>query len=332
MVKEKMIVSPGASEKKALSKEESSVLPLIPRFHRALSDFRDFTQMVRVVLDTLKDSLSASLVAFYIDKGPFPDQIYFAYGPAQPASARKQMQLYQKAKDILRPHGDREEGTPHFAPSESDKEIYLPWSDEELSGVLIINREQGAPLSKDEQHTAAILASYAFDLMKVSAAFARVDQRVMQDFLTGLSNRRYLDEVLDKETQRASRFGSSFSLVVIDLDGFKGFNDTFGHLEGDQLLKKFGQILTHTLRRVDIPTRYGGDEFAIILPETSSEQVEVLMKRVRERLSEVGQAYRGAAIGLSYGRSHCPSEGIEPKVLIHMADERLYKAKAKKGL
>ncbi len=106
------------------------------------------------------------------------------------------------------------------------------------------------------------------------------------DGLTGLYNRRYYDEQIIKEIAKVKRKGPPVSLLMFDLDRFKTTNDTYGHAAGDEVLKVFAQIIKSTCRQEDIPCRYGGEEFILILPNTTSEQAVTVAERIRAKLEE----------------------------------------------
>jgi len=122
---------------------------------------------------------------------------------------------------------------------------------------------------------------------------------VFRDPLTGLYNRNFFNEVVHKEMARAKRHRHSLSCVLIDVNKLKEINDVYGHQKGDEVLKKLGRLILKNCRESDIPVRWGGDEFLLLLPETSEEQVRTLIKRIISQSGEVTFSY-GVVNGADY--------------------------------
>ena len=152
----------------------------------------------------------------------------------------------------------------------------------------------------------------------------------IRDPLTGLYNRRYLEESLNRELHRAKRTGRNVSLVMLDLDHFKQFNDTFGHQGGDILLKEAAEVIKSRVRAGDIACRYGGEEFALILAEVDTEGAQRCVENIRERIKHLSLHNRGQTLGtvtISAGIAAYPSDADSSEDLIHAADQALYRAK-----
>lgn len=154
------------------------------------------------------------------------------------------------------------------------------------------------------------------------------------DELTGLYNRRAFDDLLKEETERHQRYGRPAALVMLDVDHFKSINDSFGHLVGDEVLRWLAQLLRDTVRTVDIPARYGGEEMAVILPEMNSQQALRMAERVRRRVASRPFAARGRdgrplkiPITVSLGVAGLPDDALSAPALIAVADRSLYAAK-----
>jgi diguanylate cyclase (GGDEF)-like protein/PAS domain S-box-containing protein len=152
----------------------------------------------------------------------------------------------------------------------------------------------------------------------------------VRDALTGLYNRRYLEEVLDRETRRAGRAGQSMGILMLDLDHFKRFNDTYGHDAGDAVLRETAAFLLKNVRAEDFVCRYGGEEFVVILPTADVEGSTARAEKLRSKMRELSIMHQGKSLGmvtLSIGVAAFPTQGMSPKELMAAADAALYEAK-----
>jgi diguanylate cyclase (GGDEF)-like protein/PAS domain S-box-containing protein len=152
----------------------------------------------------------------------------------------------------------------------------------------------------------------------------------IRDPLTGLYNRRYLEEMLDRETRRAMRAKQALGVLMLDLDHFKKFNDTYGHDAGDTVLRESGTLLANSIRGEDIVCRFGGEEFVVILPTANLNSACARAEHLRSRMRERTVLHQGQSLGMvtvSVGVAALPEHGTSPKELLEAADTALYRAK-----
>lgn len=158
----------------------------------------------------------------------------------------------------------------------------------------------------------------------------RTEQLAMTDAVTGIFNRRRFADMLAREFATARRYGHPLSLLLLDLDGFKGVNDTDGHAAGDEVLRGIAQIISGAIREVDACARYGGDEFVVLLPHTDALAAEVVADRIRHKLELEREGWDGEAchVSLSVGISSSADASLKtPDDLVEAADRALYEAK-----
>ena len=163
-------------------------------------------------------------------------------------------------------------------------------------------------------------------LLDNAKLFDQVSRLAASDSLTGLANHRKLLEVMETEIQRSKRTGRNFSVLLFDLDGLKKINDKFGHLVGSRAIKRLGVALRHSSRTIDTPARFGGDEFALILPESGSEEAGQVAARICEELKSDGHE---PPITVSVGLAVFPADGTNIEKLLSAADRGLYHMKGK---
>lgn len=150
-------------------------------------------------------------------------------------------------------------------------------------GVMSIVR-QGSPFESGQRELFRYLLGQASTSVENVDLHEMVSEQAITDELTGLSNQRRFRELVGKEAARAQRFGHELALLILDIDDFKPINDTYGHLQGDEVLKELGRILLDESRGVDEPARYGGEEFVLALPETDVEGALEVAERIRRRI------------------------------------------------
>jgi diguanylate cyclase (GGDEF)-like protein len=163
---------------------------------------------------------------------------------------------------------------------------------------------------------------------ELRTANLRLREMSHTDELTEVGNRRNFDMRLREEMSRSSRFGHSFSLLMIDIDAFKRFNDTFGHPQGDAVLRSLGSLMRSMSREGDVPCRVGGEEFAFILPETAKSDALTFAERFRRGVEQSIMAPDSSyPITVSIGLAAFPEDGKSIEEILWAADEALYESK-----
>ncbi len=187
---------------------------------------------------------------------------------------------------------------------------------------------------RQKRHKQQLAIAVAENIALALANFKLRDTLYIQsihDYLTGLYNRRYMAELLEKELHRMGRKKQPAGIVIIDIDRFKGFNDKYGHEAGDMVLREFSLFLRKNIREEDFACRYGGDEFVIILPETSLDNARQRAEQLRHGVKNLTVQFRGEIlenVTLSLGVAVYPNHGVTAEMLLRTADAALYRAKA----
>jgi diguanylate cyclase (GGDEF)-like protein len=201
-----------------------------------------------------------------------------------------------------------------------------------IHGVLYLDDFVPRQFDKDRMKLISVLASFAAMAIENAKLHQATCQMAITDVLTGLYNRRYFEQVLPQEFDRACRYGQTFGLLMIDVDNFKSFNDTFGHPMGDRILATIAATIEKALRSVDFAFRYGGEEFVVILPETSLKSACKVAERIRRRvISDTRKLMRSISmesVTVSVGVASYPRDEDDADMLVARADDLLYQAKA----
>lgn len=161
----------------------------------------------------------------------------------------------------------------------------------------------------------------------------RLRNMAYRDSLTGLYNHRYFYEQLSHEVERSVRYGQPLTVLLMDMDNFKDINDTYGHIVGDKFLSLVGQVIARHIRASDIGARYGGDEFVVILPNTSLAEARLTSEKLASAvaLSAAMNGEEQVKLGVSIGYATCPEDSRSPGELLQLADTRLYDVKAQRA-
>jgi diguanylate cyclase (GGDEF)-like protein len=195
--------------------------------------------------------------------------------------------------------------------------------------VEIINKLKGRFTQADLEILLTLVEPCAIAIEN-AILFQRTEQLTITDDLTKLFNSRYLNVYLSREIKRCKRHGIPLSVIFLDLDGFKGINDAYGHLAGSGTLAEVGAILAEAVRESDILARYGGDEFVVVLPETPPGGALVIAERLRRAIEDHGFLQTQgltARISASFGIASYPDHALTPEGLIQKADQAMYRVK-----
>ncbi|MEB0039571.1 MULTISPECIES: PleD family two-component system response regulator [unclassified Pseudomonas] len=215
-----------------------------------------------------------------------------------------------------------------FAAGANDYLVKLPDTIELVARIRYHSRSYMTLLQRDEAYRALRVSQQ--QLLDTNLVLQRL---MNSDGLTGLSNRRHFDEYLELEWRRAAREQTQMSLLMIDVDYFKAYNDSFGHLEGDEALRTVAKAIRESCARPsDLPARYGGEEFALVLPNTSPGGARLLAEKLRHTVTALAIPHNspapGSTLSISIGlATMIPQSGSNSRQLIQEADQGLYSAK-----
>jgi diguanylate cyclase (GGDEF)-like protein len=203
----------------------------------------------------------------------------------------------------------------------------------EFEGATALEHDSGKESFREAHQQLAISAASQIALSLASLQLREtLRDQAIRDPLTLLFNRRFLEESLERELQLAGRKKQSIAVLFLDLDHFKSFNDTFGHDAGDMVLQSLADLFRNFFRSTDICCRYGGEEFAIILPESSSRDAAIRADALRSEVKNLRLQYKKQAVGqltLSVGVAAFPEHGSTSVDLLKIADQCLYESKSR---
>ena len=199
-----------------------------------------------------------------------------------------------------------------------------------LGALLVYSPQPSAFSGRDFAYFKAVGRQLSIALDNATVLNRATDMS-LRDPLTGLFNRRYLEEVLETEVRRAGRYNLPLAVTMIDVDHFKAYNDRHGHPRGDEALREVAQRLRDQVRRTDVVTRYGGEEFAVVLPVTSKAHARLIGEKLRAGIAAVPfgvtREWAGDPLTISVGVAGCPDDATSLGDLLRAADAALYAAK-----
>lgn len=238
----------------------------------------------------------------------------------------------QAGKPVLAKHGMESSMDRHLETMRSASALAVPlFLQHGWAGSIQMYRAGGGVFYEREAQLLWMLSLLAENQMAVIESIRHLTRMASTDFLTGLRARGYFERALEQEVHRSLRHASPCGLLLMDLDDFKSVNDRFGHHAGDAVLREFAQLLPHGMRDVDTVARFGGDEFALILPDTGTEGMLLIIQRVQAAVAkhrfDVPAAGIALQLGLSVGYALCPANGRNPEELLRAADAALYQSK-----
>jgi diguanylate cyclase (GGDEF)-like protein len=199
-----------------------------------------------------------------------------------------------------------------------------------LVGTLALYSEEECAYSADEVRLFETISAHAAAALQNALAFERTQESALTDNLTGLPNSRYMYSFFDQERSRAERHGYPLVLMMMDLDGFKRINDTYGHHVGDEILRRVAHIARHQLRTGDTLIRYAGDEFVAVLHRATPDVVVDLKARLQVAVDGFAHEVRPgrvARVGISIGHATYGQDGLAIDELMEVADQRMYEDK-----
>lgn len=217
---------------------------------------------------------------------------------------------------------------------EAARDILLAILDHRRTMSLALGREVSL-LAAASDYLTGVRPMLKDPVLLESGLLALKEEIALKDELTGLFNRRYFNQELPREIERFRRFGQPFALLLLDLDNFKAFNDAHGHSAGDAALAQLSTLMRHGARGYDHVVRYGGEEFALILPQSRQHDALTVAERIREEAARQHILYESRLLGpvtVSIGAAIFPQDALDMETLVQRADEALFEAKAVRNM
>jgi diguanylate cyclase (GGDEF)-like protein/PAS domain S-box-containing protein len=317
----------GIAEQKRRSREMEVLSEMVNLFHACRSEV-EFRAVITRHVALLFPGLGGTLFAFNASRDTVEPVATWGGGSPPEGFAADDCWSLRRG----RPHVTEEgscSGCRHLSSAAGALCVPMVAQGETL-GVL----QLGAPAAGAFDEAVTRLAQATGESVALGLSNLRLREALrhlaIRDPLTGVFNRRYLEETIERELYRAGRNGVGVGVIALDIDHFKRFNDTFGHEAGDVLLKELGHLLRQQVRGADIPCRQGGEEFTLILPEANLEVTQARAEEIRAAARALNVPYRGQILGtisVSLGVAMFSEHGVTPEALLRAADAALYCAK-----
>jgi diguanylate cyclase (GGDEF)-like protein len=310
-----------------LQLERARLQESVRRVGESLGKGLDRDAMLGIVVQTAVDGVGAECGRVVMRSGGANGTLAEA---ARAGNIASYMPAVQAAEAAAMEAGDAAE-TQISGANALARPLAAPQPEDGVLGVISIARP-GRPFSQRQRELFEYLTNQAVISIENVDLHEQVQRQAVTDELTGLFNHRRFQEVITAEVERTRRFGQELGLIMLDIDDFKRVNDSFGHLQGDLVLKEVARALRESSREIDEPARYGGEEMAVALPQTGLEGAYEFAERVRQRIErlqipllEGGGTLRVTA---SFGAASLPdSAKIDKDALVAAADAALYRAK-----
>lgn len=280
------------------------------KYKRLLSVQSHFNKDSQGLQDILERKIALYDMAKDISRSLDKDKIFESF--------YNQIHKYIKVKDCLMLPADADI-------SQHSNYFILPLEiEKELIGYLAVSR-----MSDEDKDKFNILAQQFMLGIKRAFLYHRLQELAITDSLTGVFSRRYALERLEEEIARSQKFNYKFSVAMLDIDHFKGYNDRYGHLVGDAILKEISRVTKDSIRQIDLIGRYGGEEFLIVMTETDNSQAVLAGERIRKSIEDnpIKVYDEEMKVTVSIGIATFPDDAKDSAKLIDRADQALYKAK-----
>jgi diguanylate cyclase (GGDEF)-like protein len=311
---------------------------------KALTSSLDLDSILQTIMEKMAEYFRPDTWSLLMVDEP-KDELYFAIavGAASEALTEARLKMGEGIAGWVAKNGQPlivpdVQADPRFSPrldeitrSQTRSIICVPLrSKHRVLGVIQLVNVNVQGLSEQEMFFLQALCDYAAISIENAKSVEKIQELTITDDCTGLYNARHLYKTLETEVYRSARFGYEFSVIFIDLDHFKQVNDTHGHLIGSRLLAEVGYLIKAQLRLIDFAFRYGGDEFVVLLPQTSKDSALVVAKRLRDSL-RLGRfcTEQGFQVNVraSMGLATFPHDAQTPHEIIRQADEMMYMVK-----
>jgi diguanylate cyclase (GGDEF)-like protein len=323
-------------------KDHLSDITSLYYFTRKVTLSLEVAEIVRITLEEVNRKSRAPLCAMGLSAMGFKEiYVMSSQGEVDPAQAKT---LFLRHREEVFPFFEKDQfqegtittviyknGKGKVPPLDAVRPIAIPLVVTGTSiGTLAVFLVENDAAVNGELHFLNVVSSIVSPLIEHGYSVRQVRQLAKTDALTGIANHRSFQEALDHEISRVNRKGSTFSLIYMDIDDFKRVNDTYGHLAGDAVLKDLVMRVLENIRTVDRFSRYGGEEFALILPETDSKGAEVVAQRIKKAIVSKPFLYGKNAIPYTVSMGIAVYDAKRPvkkHVLINQADAAMYSAK-----
>lgn len=309
----------------------------------SFSTLLDLDQVLKTALNTAKEISPCDSAYMALTEGDgrkFAVRAWWGHARAEkPQYLEDELAawVWETKKPIRYTRGQKEKGLVSFAKREgmlgsTQSFLMVPLlAGEDILGVIRLNSQKPATYQAYDQDVLTTLANQTAMALKNAINVLLIQEMAVRDGLTGVYNHRYFQEKLAEEMVKAERYNKDLSLALLDVDHFKKFNDSYGHQEGDRVLRVVAEVIQNTVRhKIDTVARYGGEEFAVILPESDGNAGKELAERIRKNVeshlfeNDGKTLYR---VTISVGVASYPFDSRDQKGLIQSADHALYESK-----